>query len=107
MYLIVFYVPESHLQSVKTALFSVGAGKIDNYDCCTWHCLGQGQFRPLAQSNAFMGRVDQVEKVDEYRVELVCERAIIKSALQALIAAHPYETPAYSVLEMKTLADFN
>jgi structural hemagglutinin/hemolysin toxin protein RtxA len=106
MYSIIFYVPESHLERVKTAMFSVGAGKIGHYDHCAWQCLGQGQFRPLAQSHAFIGNVDQIEKIAEYRVELVCEKALIKLVIEALIATHPFETPAYSVLEMKTLADF-
>jgi structural hemagglutinin/hemolysin toxin protein RtxA len=106
MYSIVFYVPESHLESVKTSMFAVGAGKIGHYENCAWQCIGQGQFRPLVKSSAFIGCVDQVEKISEYRVELVCERALIKPVLKVLIAVHPYETPAYSVLEMKTLADF-
>lgn len=106
MHSIIFYVPESHLESVKTAMFTAGAGKIGHYDSCAWQCLGQGQFRPLAQSNAFIGSVDQVEIIAEYRVELVCEDALIKVAIEALIEAHPFETPAYSILGMKTLADF-
>lgn len=106
MYSIVFFVPESHLESVKIAMFTVGAGKIGHYDNCAWQCLGQGQFRPLVKSNAFIGSVDQVEKIAEYRVELVCEKSLIKAVIEALLAAHPFETPAYSVLEIKTLTDF-
>lgn len=47
MYKITFYVPESHLESVKTALFDQGAGKIGHYDCCAWQAEGIGQYRPL------------------------------------------------------------
>lgn len=97
MYQIVVYIPETHVELVKTALFAAGAGKIGNYDSCAWQTLGQGQFRPLEGSAPFIGQTGEVEMVDEYRVELVCEKAVLKAAVEAMIAAHPYEEPAYSV----------
>ena len=103
MYQIVFYVPESHLESVKEALFKAGAGKIGDYDCCAWQTLGQGQFRPLEGSDPFIGQTDKVETMAEYKVELVCEKAVLKAAVAAMIAAHPYEEPAYSVWPLTDL----
>lgn len=95
-----FFVPESHLEPVKQALFSVGVGKIGDYDSCCWQALGQGQFRPLPGSQPFMGQQGEVEFVDEYRVEMVVEEALIETAVAALKAAHPYETPAYDVIQI-------
>lgn len=106
MYQLIFYVPLSHLESVKSALFKAGAGKIGDYDCCAWQTSGSGQFRPLSGSKPFIGSINQVESLEEYKVEMVCEAEKIKQAVQALIAAHPYQTPAYSVLQMLTPADF-
>ena len=100
MYKVVFFVPESHLENVKTAMFSVGAGLIGNYDCCAWQIKGEGQFRALEGSQAFIGKLNQLEKVEEFRVELVCAEMHIKAAIQALIEAHPYETPAIEVLKL-------
>lgn len=97
MYQIVFYVPETHLEAVKGALFEAGAGKIGDYDSCAWQTFGQGQFRPLAGSDPYLGQTGQVETVAEYRVELVCEGAVLETAIEAMLAAHPYEEPAYSV----------
>lgn len=97
MYKLVFFVPESHLEQVKSAVFSAGAGHIGNYDQCCWQVLGQGQFRPLSGSNAFIGKLQQLEHVAEYRVEMVCEDSLIQSAVTALRAAHPYEEPAIDV----------
>lgn len=105
MYQLIFYVPESHLESVKAALFKAGAGRIGDYDHCAWQTLGSGQFRPLSGSTPFIGTVNQTESLAEYKVEMVCEAGRIKAVLQALLSAHPYQTPAYSVLEMKTIAD--
>ncbi len=64
--------------------------------------LGQGQFRPLAGSDPYIGRQGEVEQVDEYRVEMVCKRSAIRHAVQAMIAAHPYEEPAWDVVELVT-----
>lgn len=97
MYQIVFYVPTTHLESVKEALFKAGAGKVGDYDSCAWQTLGEGQFRPLVGSNPYIGQTGKVELVDEYRVELVCEETVLKAAVAAMITAHPYEEPAYSV----------
>lgn len=91
------YVPETHLEAVKEALFSAGAGRIGNYDKCCWETLGAGQFRPLDGSNPFIGKPGDVESVQEWKIELVCETRLLDAALKAMKAAHPYETPAYQV----------
>lgn len=100
MYKLCFYVPESHLEIVKQAMFKTGAGKIGDYDQCCWQVLGQGQFRPLPGSNPFLGSRNELETVAEYRVEMVCEDAIVAAAVAALREAHPYEEPAYDVIHL-------
>ena len=102
MYALHFYVPASHLEVVKQAVFAVGAGKIGDYQNCCWQVLGQGQFQPLAGSQPYIGQQDRLEKVAEWRVELVVAAAYIKPVITALKAAHPYEEPAYSVLLLET-----
>ncbi len=96
MYKITFYVPESDLDNVKQALFSKGAGKVGNYDCCCWQTLGEGQFRALEGSDPHIGTKNKIETVKEYLVEMVCEDNIVKEVLKELIRVHPYETPAYA-----------
>ncbi|MBF0413218.1 MAG: NGG1p interacting factor NIF3 [Desulfamplus sp.] len=103
MYLISFYVPESHLQAVTSAMFNKGAGRIGNYDSCAWYTKGFGQFRPLEGSSPFVGKQDKIEHLSELKVEMVCEKHLIKEVLQELIKAHPYETPAYHAVEILTL----
>ena len=98
MYLLCFFVPETHLDIVKSAIFSAGAGQLGNYKHCAWQTLGTGQFMPLDGSQAFLGEINTLEKVAEYKVEIMCSAQSIKAAVQALIHAHPYETPAYHVL---------
>ena len=107
MYQICFYVPESHLSAVKEAMFDAGAGRIGNYDRCSWQCRGEGQFRPLAGSQPTIGQHDKVETLAEYKVEMVCEEQVIKAVMKALKQCHPYEEPAYYVMcVMPDLAGF-
>jgi hypothetical protein len=101
MYKLCVYVPESHLDAVKQALFAAGAGRIGDYDSCCWQVLGQGQFRALAGSNPFIGAVGSVETVAEYKIELVCADEIVAAAVQSLKQAHPYEEPAYQVWRLE------
>lgn len=101
MYKLVFFVPEDHKDAVKNAVFASGAGKIGDYDSCCWEVLGRGQFRPLVGSNPFIGEQGELETVAEYRVELVCEDALIRAAVAALKLAHPYEEPAYDVMKLE------
>lgn len=101
MYKLGFYVPATHLEQVKQAVFATGAGRIGNYDSCCWQCPGQGQFRPLDGSKPFTGQQGIVEVVEEYRVELVCTEAHIKATVAALKLSHPYEEPAYDVTRLE------
>jgi hypothetical protein len=101
MYKLGFYVPATHLELVKQAVFATGAGRIGNYDSCCWQCAGQGQFRPLDGSKPYLGQAGTVESVAEFRVELVCTDDHVKAAVAALKLAHPYEEPAYDVVRLE------
>lgn len=100
MYKLCFYVPESHLETVKTAVFAAGAGRIGNYDQCCWQAQGQGQFRPLVGSQPHLGQQDQLETVAEFKVEMVVDDAWLTEVIQALKTAHPYEEPAIDVWQL-------
>ena len=101
MYKIYFYAPADHAEAVKKAMFAAGAGKIGNYGCCAWQVMGEGQFMPLPGSNAFIGSMENLEKIAEYKVEMVCDASHIHAAITALKKAHPYETPAYQVIKIE------
>lgn len=94
------YVPATHLEIVKDAIFGAGAGRVGDYDRCAWQVAGEGQFRPLAGASPFLGEVGREERVLEYRVETVLREADLHAVVAALKAAHPYETPAYDVVRV-------
>lgn len=100
-YKLEIYVPETHAEAVKKAIFDAGAGQIGNYDSCCWQTSGVGQFRPLAGSNPFLGTAGVAEKVDEIKLELICRSDLISTVIGALKQAHPYETPAFQYWPIK------
>lgn len=105
-YQLVFYVPPDHCDAVKTAIFEKGAGRLGDYESCAWQVRGQGQFRANDAAQPFMGKIGQLEHIDEMRVECVMRAEVVRSVLEALIAAHPFEEPAYGVWPLMTLAEF-
>ena len=103
MYKIVFFVPVEHAEITKDALFKVGAGKQDNYECCAWQTKGMGQFRPLAGSTPFIGNQDELTIVEEVRIEVICKQEKLTSAISALKKAHPYESPVIDIYKLEDL----
>ncbi|MBY6191338.1 YqfO family protein [Microbulbifer agarilyticus] len=97
MFKLCIYVPETHLEPLKQAIFDAGAGRIGDYDRCCWQVLGTGQFRPLDESQPFIGQRGQVEQVAEYRVETVCADDVVDEVLVAMRRAHPYEEVAFDL----------
>ena len=100
MYLISFYVPSSDKEKVKDAMFRANAGRVGRYGSCSFELKGTGQFCPLSGSSPYIGSEGKIEKVEEYRVEMVCEDEYIDGVIKAMKASHPYEEVAFSVLKM-------
>lgn len=103
MYKLIVFIPETALEVVKSALFDAGAGSIGNYQQCCWQVKGMGQFMPLSGSDPHIGTQDKLETVDEWRVEMVVDKDRITEVIAVLKQVHPYETPAYDVIEVQDL----
>ncbi|GGG04845.1 GTP cyclohydrolase 1 type 2 [Rhodococcoides trifolii] len=99
----VVFVPVADADSVREAMFAAGGGEIGDYRECSWSVTGLGQFRPTQGAHPVIGTVGAVEFVDESRLEMVAHRGVRSSMLAALKHAHPYEEPAFDVLEMASL----
>jgi dinuclear metal center YbgI/SA1388 family protein len=94
------YVPVADAGRVREALARAGAGVIGDYDSASFSTPGEGRFRPLAGAHPTIGEVGTLEVVDEVRIECVLPRAGRRGVVAALLAAHPYEEPAYDVVEL-------
>lgn len=101
MYKLNFFVPSDDKERVKKALFRVGVGKYENYECCSFETLGVGQFKPINSANPHIGSLDELEYVQEYKVEMICSDELIEEAIRVLKETHPYEEVAYEVFRMQ------
>lgn len=97
---VVTFIPHADVDAVIDALARAGAGAIGDYDRCAFTSPGTGTFRPLAGANPTIGSVGAIEEVAETRVEMVLPRGRRAAVLAALKASHPYEEPAFDVLEL-------
>lgn len=94
----IVYVPKAQAAEVAEAMHDAGAGAIGDYDRALFSNSGTGQFRPLAGADPAIGRVGDVEEVRERRLELVAPRSVRERVRAAMVAAHPYEEVAHSVI---------
>lgn len=102
---IVVTVPLSHADEVRTALAEAGAGKAGNYSHCSFSIRGTGRFLPQDGAQPHIGEVGKLESVAEERVEVLCERSGARKAVEAMLAAHPYEEPMYEIYPLLQLDD--
>ena len=98
------YVPNTHAQTLRKQLAVVGAGEIGNYDSCSFSSLGTGRFQPRDGSNPVIGQLNQLEEVEEEKIEVVFASSKKSIILKAMYEYHPYEEVAFDLwsLESKT-----
>lgn len=97
---LVVFVPHEAVQAVAAAITDAGAGAIGDYDRCTFSSTGTGSFRPLPGAEPAVGAVGRVEQVPETRLETVLARHLRGPVVAAMRAAHPYEEPAFDLVEL-------
>lgn len=100
---LVVYVPEADAEALIDALSAAGAGSVGDYERCAFTAAGTGTFRPRPGANPTIGTIGDTEEVVETRVEMVVPRPSRAAVVAALQAAHPYEEPAFHLLEMAAL----
>jgi dinuclear metal center YbgI/SA1388 family protein len=91
------FVPEGHVEAVRTAITAAGAGHIGNYSHCTFQTPGTGTFLPLAGTKPFIGKQGKLEYAAEYRLETIMPEGAAAAVVDAMLRAHPYEEVAYDV----------
>ena len=94
---LVVFVPREALDPVREALFAAGAGRIGNYERCSWYAEGTGTFFGGAGTSPDVGQAGREERVSELRLETVFPAALQDAVVAALREAHPYEEPAFDL----------
>ena len=95
------FVPLSHADAVREALFAAGCGKIGNYGSCSYNLNGFGTFKAEEGCNPYCGSVGELHREDEVRIETIMPSYIKNRVIRALLDAHPYEEPAYDIYQLK------
>jgi hypothetical protein len=96
-YKLVVFVPREALDTVRDALFEAGAGRIGNYERCSWYTQGTGTFLAREGSSPALGEVGREQRVAELRLETVFPAERQEEVVAALRKAHPYEEPAFDI----------
>ena len=99
-----FYVPKAQAEHVRNALFAAGAGKLGNYDECSFSSGGEGSFRPSQNSTPYVGKKGGRHIEDELQIQMVFQKHLATQITEALLSSHPYEEVAY---EITSLANSN
>jgi hypothetical protein len=94
---LVVFVPEEALDAVRDAVFAAGAGRIGNYERCSWYTEGTGTFLGGEAAHPTVGERGREERVPELRLETVYPADREAEVVEALRAAHPYEEPAFDL----------
>ncbi len=92
---LVTFVPNSHVEQVRAALFNAGGGNIGKYDSCSFNLEGEGTFRGGEEANPYVGKVGSIHIEKETRIETILPKFKQGDVLRALMSVHPYEEPAY------------
>jgi hypothetical protein len=97
---LVVFVPPEALDAVRDALFAAGAGRIGDYERCSWYTEGTGTFQGGETTAPAVGEKGREERVPELRLETVFPDDRHTEIVDALRRAHPYEEPAFDVYQL-------
>lgn len=99
------YVPVAHADAVRSALFAAGCGNIGNYGSCSYNVTGYGTFEAGEGASPFCGSVGSLHKEEEVRIDTIMPAYIKGRVVKALLAAHPYEEPAFDIYPLQNSWD--
>jgi hypothetical protein len=102
-YKLVWFVPDDALGATRDAVFAAGAGRIGDYERCSWYASGVGTFRGGEGTDPAIGEPGREERVEELRIETVVPAEHVQDVVDALLAAHPYEEVAFDLYPLVSL----
>jgi len=94
---LVWFVPQEALDATRDAVFAAGAGRIGDYERCSWYAPGTGTFLGGEATDPTLGERGREERVPELRVETVVPGDRVEAVVAALLETHPYEEVAYDL----------
>ncbi len=101
LYKLNVFVPSTHIEIVKRALFEAGAGEIGNYDNCSFSSSGKGTFRANENANPFVGDLGKIHTESEFKLEVIVPVNILNHVISKMKEVHPYEEVAYDLFKLE------
>ena len=98
---LITYVPVDYVEKVRDSLFDSGAGKIGDYDECSFSSRGEGTFRAGDDTNAFIGEKGKRHLEPEQKLEVIYAIDKQNAILSSLSNSHPYDVVAYDILQLQ------
>jgi dinuclear metal center YbgI/SA1388 family protein len=98
---LIVYVPKDSAATVSAAVYAAGAGKIGNYEECSFTIEGTGTFKPVGEAKPSTGEVNVRSELAELRMEFLVSNHFIDTVLHAMRSAHPYEEVAYELIALQ------
>ncbi len=83
-------------------MFDIGAGSLGDYSRCSWECEGTGQFMPMPGSRPVLGDYNTLERLPEFRVEMLVSEDLIPLCIETIHLHHPFEVPAFEFIRVLT-----
>lgn len=93
-------IPVENVNEVRNEICEVGAGVIGNYTYCSMSIKCIGTFKPNDEANPYIGKKNNLEFVEEEKLEVVCDVNIVKKVIARLREVHPYEEPAIDIIPL-------
>ncbi|MDR2979767.1 MAG: Nif3-like dinuclear metal center hexameric protein [Bacteroidales bacterium] len=98
---VIFFIPENESAPLKNALFAIGCGCIGRYDHCSYQMTGFGSFRPLQGAQPHTGQVNNMELIEEERVEMIFPANLQRRVIDTIYKYHLYEEPAFDIVKLE------
>lgn len=102
---LVTFVPIQSLEKVRTALFNIGAGRLGDYDSCSFVLQGLGTYKAQEHAHPYIGEIGELHTEDEVRLEMVFFSHMKDKVIETLLENHPYEMPAYDLHKIYSKTD--
>lgn len=97
---IIVTIPVENVDEIRNAICEAGAGVIGNYTDCSMLTKCIGTFKPNDDANPYIGKNNNLEFVEEEKLEVVCDVKLVKNVITKLREVHPYEEPAIDIIPL-------
>lgn len=98
---LVTYTVTENVENLRNALFDAGAGKIGNYENCSFNSKGIGTYMGNEDSNPEIGNRFEFVENEEIKIEVTFEKHLQSKILKTLFTNHVYEEVAYEIYDLQ------